>query len=64
MTRKIMIGVYLVLLFVGGWFFYSSVSSGPDIAYKTMVQAVIMLLIGGGGTLISLRPPAAAGTQS
>ena len=64
MTRKIMIGVYLVLLLVGGWFFYSSVSSGPDIAYKTMVQAVIMLLIGGGGTLISLRPPTAAGTQS
>jgi POT family proton-dependent oligopeptide transporter len=54
-ARRIMIGVYLLLLLVGGWFFYTSVFGGPDVAYKTMIQAVIMLLIGGGGMAISSR---------
>jgi hypothetical protein len=55
-SRKIMIGVYAVLIAVGGWFFYYSLLAGEVIAYKTLVQAVIMLLVGGGGMIISFRP--------
>ncbi len=54
-ARTIMIGVYLLLLVVGIWFFYSSVFGGGSVNYRTMIQATIMLLIGGGGVLISLR---------
>ncbi|MCX6137869.1 MAG: MFS transporter [Ignavibacteriales bacterium] len=53
-TRKIMIGVYALLLAVGAWFFFTSLA-GPEVAYKTLVQAAIMLLIGGGGMTISLH---------
>ena len=53
-ARKIMIGVYAGLAVLGGWFLYSSLS-GLEIAYRTMVQACIMLLIGVGGMSISLR---------
>jgi proton-dependent oligopeptide transporter, POT family len=52
---KIMIGVYMILILLGGWFLYSSVLGGETVAYRTMVQAVIMLLLGIGGTSISLR---------
>lgn len=54
-ARTIMIGVYILLLLIGGWFFYSSVFTGTEISYKTMIQAAIMLLIGGGGVTISLK---------
>lgn len=54
-ARTIMIGVYLLLLLIGAWFFYTSVFAGAEISYKTMIQAVIMLLIGGGGVTISLK---------
>ena len=54
-ARTIMIGVYLLLLLVGGWFLYSSAFAGPSVNYKTLIQAIIMLLIGGGGMAISLR---------
>jgi POT family proton-dependent oligopeptide transporter len=54
-ARKIMIGIYTVLIAVGGWFFYTSAFAGETVLYRTMVQAVIMILIGGGGLAISLR---------
>ncbi len=53
-ARRIMIGVYAGLVVLGGWFFYSSLSVS-GIAYRTMVQACIMLLIGVGGVAISLK---------
>ncbi|MBI5476720.1 MAG: MFS transporter [Ignavibacteriales bacterium] len=53
-SRQLMIAVYSVLIILGGWFLYNSVSA-ETIAYKTMVQATIMLVIGGGGIAISLR---------
>jgi hypothetical protein len=51
-ARKIMIGIYGLLLALGAWFFAVSLG-GPEPAYKTMVQAVIMLFIGFGGLLVS-----------
>jgi len=59
-ARRIMIGIYLLLLALGGWFFFVSALGGETVAYKTMVQAVIMILIGAGGIIISLRHPAPA----
>jgi dipeptide/tripeptide permease len=54
-ARSIMIGVYVLLLLLGAWFFYSAAFAAESISYKTLVQAVIMLLIGTGGVVISLR---------
>jgi len=53
-ARTIMIGIYIGLILLGGWFLVDSLSVSPP-AYRTMVQAVIMLLIGIGGIAISLR---------
>jgi dipeptide/tripeptide permease len=52
-ARKIVLGMYTIVAAAGAWFSYTSVESA-EISYKTMVQAVIMLLIGGGGLLITL----------
>ena len=54
-ARKFMIAIYTLLLVLGGWFFYTSALGAEVVSYKTMVQAVIMLLIGAGGMGISLR---------
>jgi len=54
-ARRIMIGVYIILIALGAVFFYSSAFAGEIVVYKTMVQSLIMLLIGGGGLWISLR---------
>jgi dipeptide/tripeptide permease len=59
LARRIMIGIYLLLLGLGGWFLFVSVFAGETVAYKTMVQAVIMILIGTGGIIISLKHPGA-----
>jgi len=56
-ARKIMIGIYGGFVLLGAWFLYSSVTA-EEIAYRTLVQAAIMLLIGAGGITISLRPAA------
>lgn len=53
-ARWIMIAIYAVLGLLGLWFLYSSVTA-DTVAYRTMVQAIIMLLIGTGGLAISLR---------
>ena len=54
-ARLIMIGVYCLLMAAGAWFFYSAGFAADTVNYRTMVQAVIMLLIGTGGVLISAR---------
>ncbi|MFH0990893.1 MAG: MFS transporter [bacterium] len=54
-ARTIMINVYLLLTALGCWFFYKSVFAGNTVVYRTMVQAVIMLVIGSGGLVISLK---------
>jgi hypothetical protein len=53
-ARQLMRAIYSLLILLGGWFFYDSVTA-ETVAYKTMVQALIMLIIGGGGILISLK---------
>lgn len=55
LARRVMIGVYGTFAFLGAWFFYTSLFGGEEVAYKTMVQSVIMLLIGLGGLAISFR---------
>lgn len=53
-ARKIMLGIYLLLLAVGLLFVWTAVT-GPAVSYKTLVQAVIMLVLGAGGAMVSLR---------
>ncbi|TAK63814.1 MAG: MFS transporter [Bacteroidetes bacterium] len=54
-ATQIMIGLYIILVLLSLWFFYKSVFAGAAISYKTMVQAIIMLIIGAGGVVISLK---------
>jgi dipeptide/tripeptide permease len=54
-ARKIIIGVYAALVVLGGWFFYASTLGSATIVYRTMVQSLIMLLIGAGGVMINLK---------
>ncbi|KAB2921233.1 MAG: peptide MFS transporter [Bacteroidetes bacterium] len=53
-ARRVMLGVYSLLVAIGAWFLYSSVS-GEHLSYKTLVQSAIMLVIGGGGVLVSRK---------
>ena len=55
LARRIMIGVYAAVVIMGGWALYTSTLAAATIAYRTLVQASIMLLIGGGGIAVSLR---------
>lgn len=55
-ARYVMMLVYVLLLAVGVWFLYTSTMIAAKVNYRTVVQAVIMLLIGAGGIAISLRP--------
>jgi dipeptide/tripeptide permease len=54
-SRKIMLGVYIALIILGFYFLYLSTFSGQEISFKTLVQASIMLIIGIGGIIITLR---------
>ena len=54
-ARKVMLAIYVLLLVAGVLFLRSSLFGGAEISYKTLVQAVIMLLLGAGGTLVSLK---------
>jgi dipeptide/tripeptide permease len=54
-ARKVMMVIYLLLLVVGVLFLRSAVFGGSEISYKTLVQAVIMLLLGAGGMVVSLK---------
>ncbi len=58
LARKVMLGIYLLLLALGVLFVRSALFGGSEVSYKTLVQAVIMLLLGASGTLVSLRKQA------
>jgi dipeptide/tripeptide permease len=58
-ARKVMLGIYTLLLVTGALFMRSSVFGGAEISWKTFVQALIMLALGAGGAFVSLRRPAA-----
>jgi dipeptide/tripeptide permease len=60
LAAQIMRAVYSALVLIGGWFLYDAFSSTGPIPYKTVIQALIMILIGGGGlfaTRSRLSPP-------
>jgi hypothetical protein len=58
-----MAGIYVLLICLGGWFLVDSLS-GAHVAYKTLVQSVIMLAIGIGGVVISLKHRAALAAET
>jgi hypothetical protein len=51
---RIMAAIYVFLVILGGSFFVVTFS-GTTVAYKVLVQSVIMLLIGIGGIIISVK---------
>ena len=55
-ARRIMMGVYALLSIVGLWFAYKAGFDSESIQYRTLVQAIIMLILGGGGLAVTLRP--------
>jgi len=52
---KIMLGVYAILAIAGLYFIIQTVFIAPVIKWKTVLQALIMLLLGSGGIYISLK---------
>jgi len=52
---RIMLIVYIVIAGAGVYFLIQSLFLAPQVPWKTFVQALIMLLLGGGGILISFR---------
>jgi dipeptide/tripeptide permease len=54
-AHRIMIGIYGTLVFLGVWFLYGSAIAAETPNFKTILQSLIMLLIGSGGLLISTR---------
>ena len=52
---KIMLGIYILIAGAGLYFFISALFLKPQIQWKTLVQSLIMLGLGGGGVKISLR---------
>lgn len=59
-ARAIMTGLYGLFVVVGAFFLWKALFGGPEISYKTLVQALILALLGVGGVLISRRKPAGA----
>jgi len=53
-AKRIMTILYALLMVAGAAFLYDS-SNSATIDYKTMVQSVILLVVGGGGLAVSLR---------
>ncbi len=66
LARQVMIVVYAGLVALGGHFFYSSTLAAETLAYRTLVQSLLMLIIGIGGLIISAkrRNPAAGTSQA
>jgi len=52
---KLMLGIYALIAAVGIYFFIFSLFLTPQIQWKTFVQALIMLTLGGGGLALSLK---------
>ena len=50
-----MLGLYSVFAVAGVYFFVYSLFLTAEIQWRTLVQALIMLGLGGGGMRISLR---------
>jgi len=55
LAGKVMFGVYISLAVLALWFLYVAIFAGEGIAYKTLAQALIMLILGSGGIFITLK---------
>jgi POT family proton-dependent oligopeptide transporter len=53
-ARSIMIVVYSLICVAGAWFLISTLGAAT-ISYKTMIQAIIMMTIGGAGMMVSMK---------
>jgi hypothetical protein len=53
-ARLIMISIYALLVALGVLFIYVGLFGGVTPDYKTFVQAVLMILLGGGGLVVSI----------
>jgi proton-dependent oligopeptide transporter, POT family len=53
-ARTVMRVVYVLFLAAGGAFLWNAVS-GPEISWKTLMQALILVLLGAGGLLVGRR---------
>jgi POT family proton-dependent oligopeptide transporter len=60
-ARLVMVIVYSLILALGGYFLYYGLRPSPP-QYRTVVQAVIFLLLGAGGLAITLRRRAGTAT--
>ena len=52
---KVMLIIYIVLAAAGLYFFIDAVFLAEQVQWKTMVQALILILLGGGGIRISFK---------
>jgi predicted membrane channel-forming protein YqfA (hemolysin III family) len=52
---KIMMGIYCVLAAFGLYFFIHSIFLADQIQWRTLIQSLILLIMGGGGMRISLK---------
>jgi proton-dependent oligopeptide transporter, POT family len=59
LARRILLGIYALLIGVGGFFFWRFGLAAAEPNYRTLLQATIMLAVGAGGLWVSRRPGAA-----
>lgn len=53
-ARRILLGLYLIML-AGGAAFFAAALTGESVDYKTLVQSLILAAVGGGGLAVILR---------
>jgi len=54
-ARNVMMAIYALLPALGIWFIYRGLFGGPEPQYRVVVQAALMIALGGGGLVVSLR---------
>jgi POT family proton-dependent oligopeptide transporter len=52
---RTMLGIYVVIAVAGTYFLIQSLVISPEVQWRTLTQSLIMLALGGGGTIISIR---------
>jgi hypothetical protein len=50
-----MVGIYGVVVLAGGYFGIATLTTAGPLSIRTLVQAAIMVLVGGLGLLVTLR---------
>jgi proton-dependent oligopeptide transporter, POT family len=54
-ARRVMVGIYSLLLVLGIWFSYRGLFGAAGPQYRMVVQAALMIALGGGGLGVSVR---------